>query len=80
MEQEHRKYESWVSRLKYILKMKRCCTYNPAAPGSNPEHNIYAFFKIEIELWREKNENKQKEAGIGTDFKQCWLFLIEKYI
>ena len=52
MEQEHRKYESWVSRLKYILKMKRCCTYNPAAPGSNPEHNIYAFFKIEIELWQ----------------------------
>ena len=77
MEQEHRKYESWVSRLKYILKMKRCCTYNPAAPGSNPEHNIFAFFKIEIELWRVTDENKQKEAGIGTYFKQVDYFWLK---
>ena len=36
--------------------------YGPA-PGSNPKHNIYAFFYLYLmELWCEKFENKQNRA------------------
>ena len=50
------------------------CAYQPAAPGSNPKQTIYAFFNfillklklyMKLLLQREKDENKQKEAGIG---------------
>ena len=54
------------------------CAFHLAAPGSNSDHNIFAFpiDVVEIDtvsviylIW-EKNENKQKEAGIGTYLKQ----------
>ena len=44
---------------------------DPADPSSNPNHNIYAFVfnNLKYELQREKNKNKQKEAGIGPYHK-----------
>ena len=44
------------------------CTYHTATPGLSPKHIIKAFlfiFKIVLHLSCEKNENKQKEAGLG---------------
>ena len=43
------------------------CAFHPAAPGSSPKHTIYAFFNLYLsfELECERDENKQKEAGIG---------------
>ena len=38
-------------------------------PGSIPKHTNYAFFNM-LKLQRENNENKQKEAGIGTFKKE----------
>ena len=45
------------------------CAYHPAAPGSIPKHSIYTFFN----LYRENNENKLKEAGIGPFKKRMFV-------
>ena len=45
-----------------------------AATGSSPKYTIYALSfidKLELNLCFEKNENKQKEAGLGP-FKQIY--------
>ena len=43
-------------------------TYDPAAQGLKPKHNIFPFFNLFIELLCEKNDS-QKEAGIGPYLK-----------
>ena len=45
------------------------CAYHPAATGSNPKHTIYTFFNLYCDCNEKKNENKQKEAGIGPFLK-----------
>ena len=45
-----------------------------AAPNSNPKHNFYAY--LSFELGCEKNENKQKEAGIGPSFNLSSNFML----
>ena len=37
----------------------------PAAPGLSPKHTINAFIQIYLFVSCRKDENKQKEAGIG---------------
>ena len=46
-------------------------------PGSNPKHTMYAFSICIIEIVREKDKNKQKEAGIGPFLMLIvqWLWL-----
>ena len=40
----------------FLLRLPSCC----------PGFDIYAFFQFELlKLYRENDENKQKEAGIG---------------
>ena len=39
------------------------CAFHPAAPGSSPKDTIYAWINLLSTV--EKDENKQKEAGIG---------------
>ena len=45
-----------------------------AAPISNPKHNFNAY--LSFELGCEKNENKQKEAGIGPSFNLSSKFYV----
>ena len=61
------------------LQSGKVCSYNPAAVGSNPKDNIYAFSVYAVEIYAKvfviglwKNEDKQKEAGIGP-FKEVML-------
>ena len=46
------------------------CTYHPAAPGSSPKHTFYAFINLDWFVTWGKDENQQKEAGIGLFFKK----------
>ena len=53
-----------VLQTKKHKQIKTVCTFHLTAPGSSPKHTIYAIF-CWIESWRQ-DENKQKEAGIGS--------------
>ena len=49
----------------------RLQSFHPAAQGSNPKHNIYAFSNciLNSASFCEKDENKQKEAEVGPFIK-----------
>ena len=56
------------------------CAFHPADPGSSPMHTIYPFSLLSSKLCHifrcncEKNENKQKEAGLGQFLRiKCFL-------
>ena len=53
------------------------CLKRPATPGLSPKHTIYTFsihivqiVNLSFEMECEKDENKQKEAGIGPFLKK----------
>ena len=52
----------------FFLKKKECGRLTSCGPGF--EYQAQHLFQFIIQMWRGKDENKQKEAGIGQYLKK----------
>ena len=66
-----------LARNNLLLHGAAICAYHLAVPGSNPKHTINTFtssnYVLKFPMCLEKDENKQKEAGVGPYFNNLFL-------